>query len=189
MHRICSAYFTETVHNRNCMRIRRVHNSVWLRRLLCLILVFVLSAANIAPWASSDTDIDCEVAMDLFQIPCFVVCDDCTRTDVSHSDTTILEFFKSCHSECQDLSPVPVSEFMAESGPDVCQCCCSTGEQNRPFKAGLSLLSRYSIRLTTLFPLQIPYSDIAFSWDQPEQIAPFLPPAYLKSLSTIVLIV
>lgn len=189
MHRICSAYFTETAHNRNCIRIRRVHKSVWLRRLLCLILVFALSAANIAPWASSDTKIDCEIVMELFQVPCFVVCSDCTRTDVCHLDTEILEFFKSCHSERQDLSPVPVSEPMAGSCSDVCQCCSSAEKQNRPFKAGLSHLSRYSIRLAALFPLQIPYSDVAFSWNNPEQIASFLPLAYLKSLSTVVLIV
>jgi len=187
MHRIFLAYFTETVHNRNYMRIRRVHNSVWMQRLLCLILVFTLSGANIAPWASQDTDMDCEVAMQLFQVPCLVLSNGYSRTDVSHSDTVISECVKSCHSVMQDSFPVPVSEFMPVSGPDTCQCSRGARGQTRPFKVRLPDSPQRPLRLAAITPLQIPYSDGAFSWDHPEQTLSFLPSDHLKSLSTIVL--
>lgn len=189
MHRISLADFTETVHNRNCMRIRRVHNSVWLKCLLCLILVFALSAANIAPWASPDTDMDCKVAMQLFKVPCFVLCNGYSRTDVSHSDTAISECVKSCYFGMQDSFPVSVSVSMPKSGTDTCQCCCGSSGQARSFKVRLSDSPQRPIRLAAITPLQIPYSDGAFSLDHPKQTVSFLPQDHLKSLSTIVIII
>ncbi len=155
-----------------------------LKYILCLFLFFALTFANLATWASSDTDRGCE----LFQAPCILLFNTDNQALTFLSNMSIPECFESCHPEIQNSVFPQVSAVTQESTPVTCKCTRSSGGHSSTHRYRLKLNEPLRHLVCTTLPL--PFQDSRLNTATLYKLTKYpMPPDHLKSLSTIVIIV
>lgn len=183
MYRASLAYLTEKMRNRNYISIRLVQNSVWFHRIFCLILLLILSAAQISTWSLSGIDRECEQ----LQATCPAIFNDYSRTETTLPDTSISDSFISWDSGMQAPFTGSVSEFIPLSGgSDTCKCSSGSRSEIPAFRARLADSMQRLICFTQTIPSKAFCLTPIVLRNKGVTIRPS---DHLKSLSTIVLII
>ncbi len=179
-----SRKFGRVVRRQNFKHLSNFSPLSWLKYVLCLILFFALTIANIATWASSDTDIGCE----LFQAPCTLLFGSDNQAFTSLSNMSIPECFESCHPEIQNSLFPQISAVTQESAPITCKCTKSSGGDSSTYRHRLRLNKPLRHLVCTTLPL--PFQNTCLETATLCKLTKYpMPPDHLKSLSTIVIIV
>ncbi len=169
------SYFIDT------MRIKQVN--VWLQRLLCLTLFFAITVANISAWASSNTNRNCE----LFQKSCHVFVNNYNPSEISFSNTPLLENTKLNQDKMPCFFPILDSKSIPLSDSDTCQCSSNTnGQVPMSRQAGHNFSLQRPTCVTPATLLSNFDSNKMILW---ERTISFFPPDHLKSISTTVIII
>lgn len=157
---------------------------LWMKYILCLILFFTLTIADLATWASSKTGIRCELS----QTSCSLLFDSNNQALTSLSNIAIPECFELCHPEIQNSSLPLVSSVTQKSVPGNCKCTNGSGGHSSAYRYRLKLNKPIGQFICTTLPP--PFHN---TWPDTVILCKltksFMPPTHLRSLSTIVIIV
>lgn len=182
MHSISPTILKDTKRNKKFIDFRWGNNSAWVQRLLCFILFFFLSVANLSIWTSSTSDVNCEQ----FQAPCLGLFDSYNQADDSLSNVLIPECFQFGLTGIKGSFPEQLYEDLPLSGSNTCKCSRGSRGQTSTFRIKLADSPQRPICLTPTIPLQNFCSKPEVLWSKGCSLRP---PDHLKPLSTIVLII